>query len=381
MKSSCGFGGLGSGGGRWYEFNRLGAGALHGIGGRPDRARLGGGHPPGFLGLTFVEGNIDGAFRQRLWAARRACKRSEIRMLAAIGIDRVNGAHALRGEFGDFSFVTLLLGGDFGLRFVVTFQRRAGGGCIEMRSVGGSRVENIMLVADAGDHILFGHFEIVGPFLQLVPEADIRIEPVFGEIFRGHMEGIGLHLNGVLTAGESFPGNRIDLGDLGVGHRKAAGRGTSAMHHDRAARVSHGAIVGIGIADVERKVIGGIRIHPRRDDRIKTFRHLAVALPHLGSELSRPAAHREGFQIGVASIRFHLPDFEFRLFFIGADQDRRVFRRSDRLDRGEYLRRERRKRTGRHGREGGFLAAGQKPACRGNQGEGKKPLCERLAPH
>ena len=52
-------------------------------------------------------------------------------MLAAIGIDGVNRAHALRGEFGDFSFVALLLGGDFGLRFVVASQRRAGRRSIE----------------------------------------------------------------------------------------------------------------------------------------------------------------------------------------------------------------------------------------------------------
>ena len=80
------------------------------------------------LRFAVVEGNIDRALGQRLGAAGIAYQRGEIRMLAAIDIDRMDRAHAFGGEFGDFRFILLLLGRDFGLRFGVALERRAGGG-------------------------------------------------------------------------------------------------------------------------------------------------------------------------------------------------------------------------------------------------------------
>ena len=151
-----GLAGFGSGGGGDRDrFDWRGSGACIGTGSRfclalRARAGLGGGCSPRLFSLAFIEGNIDGAFGESIRAAGIICQRSKIRVLAAIGIDGMDRAHALRGEFGDLRCVALLHYCDIGLRFAVALQRRAGGGAIEMRSVGGSRVEHIMLVADAG---------------------------------------------------------------------------------------------------------------------------------------------------------------------------------------------------------------------------------------
>ena len=169
-------------------------------------------------------------------------------------------------------------------------------------------------------HVLFRHLEIVGAFLEVAPEADVGVVAVFGDVLRRHAERVGLHLDGLLAAGEGLAGDGVDLVDLRVRHREAAGRRAGAVHEDRAARGAVGAVVGVGITDVERQVVLRGRIHLAGRDAIEAFRHLAVALAHLGSELAGPAAHREGLVVDVSTVRLHLPDLELGFLLVGADQ-------------------------------------------------------------
>ena len=87
---------------------------------------------------------------------------------------------------------------------------------------------------------------MVGALLQLPPERHVGIETVLGEIFRGHAERIGLHLDCVLPAAEGLAGDRVDLADLVVGHREAAGRRAGAVDHDRAAGMAERAVEALG---------------------------------------------------------------------------------------------------------------------------------------
>ena len=212
----------------------------------------------------------------------------------------------------------------------------------------GVRAENVALAAH--EHLRFGlrHFEMIGAVLQLLPEVDVRIEPVLGEVLGGHPEGIGLHLNFALAAVEGLARDRVNLGDLRVRHRIAARRGADAMDHDGPAGAVPGAVERIGIADIEREIIGGIRIHLAGRDGIEAFRHLVVALAQLRTELAGPAAHREGLQEGVLPVRLHLPDLELRFLLIGADQSRRRSRRAQRFHLRQGLLRNWAQGFGRH---------------------------------
>ena len=165
-------------------------------------------------------------------------------------------------------------------------------------------------------------------FLKLLPKGDIRIEPVLDQILRRHVEWIGLHLDGVLPGVERGADDRVNLSDLPIGHRETAHRGADAMHHDGAAGVAQGAVIGVGVADVESKIIARIGVQLARIDRIETLGNLAVALARLGAELARPAAHRKGFQVNVTPVGAHLPDFQLRFLLIGADESRRFLRRA-----------------------------------------------------
>ena len=145
---------------------------------------------------------------------------------------------------------------------------------------------------------------------------------MLGEVFRRHAEGQRLHLDGALATAEGLPGHGVDFGDLLVGHGEAARRGAGAMDHDGAPGIAVGAVIGVGIAHVEREVIGRIRVHLAGRDRVKALGHLTVALLDLGAQLAGPAAHGIGLEQGILTIRLLLPDLEFSLFLEGADQDR-----------------------------------------------------------
>src|ERR1051325_7293491 len=87
------------------------------------------------------------------------------------------------------------------------------------------------------------------------------------------------------------------------------------------------AVVGVRIADVEGQVVGRVRVHLLGRNRIETLRGLPVALLAFGAELARPAADGKGLEQNEAPAAGPLPDLEFGLLFVGADQDRSSGRR------------------------------------------------------
>ena len=164
---------------------------------------------------------------------------------------------------------------------------------------------------------------MVRAVLQILPEVDIGIEPELGHVLGRHVERIGLQLDFPLAAGKRFARNRVDVGDLLVGHREAAGGGTDAMHHDIPAGAAVGAVVGVRVADVERQIIMGVGVHLPGRDRIEALRHLHIAFALLRPELPRPAAHGIGLEKRILAARLHFPDLELGLLLVGADDGRR----------------------------------------------------------
>ncbi len=147
---------------------------------------------------------------------------------------------------------------------------------------------------------------------------------MFRHVHWRHLERIGLQLERALAAEEGFAPQRIDFGDLLVGHGVAAARGAVAVHHQLRAAAPKRAIERVGITGIEREIIGRLRIHLRRRDRIKAFRRLAVAFAHLRAEIARPAADRIGLEQRKVAGAILLPDLELGFLFEQPDQDRRI---------------------------------------------------------
>src|SRR5690606_35383199 len=120
-------------------------------------------------------------------------------------------------------------------------------------------------------------FEMIVSLLELTPEADIAIVAAPGHVFRRHAERERLKLERSLTASEGVAGERINLLDLRVGHCVAAGGRALAVHHEVRAGAAVGAIVSVGVTDVERQMKLRVRVHLPWADRIKSFRRLPVA--------------------------------------------------------------------------------------------------------
>ncbi len=162
------------------------------------------------------------------------------------------------------------------------------------------------------------------------------------QVLGRHPERVGLELESALAAGEGLASDGIDLGDRLVGHGEAAARRAGAVHHQRRAGAAVGAVIGVRIAGVEGEVIGRVRVHLRRGDRVEALRRLPVAFLRLGPELARPAADRIGLEERELAVRAALPDLHLRFLLVGADDDRVVPRhpllRHERQGRGRNRR-------------------------------------------
>src|SRR5262249_21261807 len=110
-------------------------------------------------------------------------------------------------------------------------------------------VEYVAFLADVDLGFEMRNLEVIVALLQHPPKRHVWIVEVLHQIQRGHAERISLYLERSLVAVKGFSCERIDLGDLFVGHRVAAGRGAAAMDHDVSAGSAVCAVVGIGIAD------------------------------------------------------------------------------------------------------------------------------------
>jgi hypothetical protein len=94
------------------------------------------------------------------------------------------------------------------------------------------------------------------------------------------------------------------------------------MHHELRAGAAVVAIEGVGVAGIEGEVVGRVRVHLARRDRVEALGRLAVALALLRPELAGPTADRKALQHGVLPVLSLLPDFELGFFLVEADQDR-----------------------------------------------------------
>ena len=104
-----------------------------------------------------------------------------------------------------------------------------------------------------------------------------------------------MHVHGGLPALEGGLHQRPDFLDHRVGHRETADRDARSMHHQEAAGAAVGAVKRVRIAEIERQVIAGGRVHLGRRHLVEAFRRLAVAFAHLrpkpsGHGADRPAA-------------------------------------------------------------------------------------------
>ena len=185
-------------------------------------------------------------------------------------------------------------------------------------------VEHVALLADVDLGLELGHLEMVVALLQHLPERDVRVVAMLGEILRRHLERIGLHLERFLAAEEGVAAERVDFRDLFVGHRVAAARRAVAVHHELRAGAAVGAVEGVRIAEIERQIILRVRIHLAGGDVVEALRRLAVAFLDLRTEFARPAADRIGLQQREPAVAVLLPDLELGLFLEQPDQDRRV---------------------------------------------------------
>ena len=168
---------------------------------------------------------------------------------------------------------------------------------------------------------------------------------MLGEIFRRHAERIGLHLECALAAEECFASERVDFANLLVGHGVAAARGAIAVDHQLGAGAAPGAVIGVGVAHVEREIVLRLRIHLAGRNGIEAFRRLAVAFFHLGTEFARPAADRVGLEQREAAGAILLPDFEFGFLLEDANKDRGILTHVLLIEFGEGLAGERRHRA------------------------------------
>ena len=123
---------------------------------------------------------------------------------------------------------------------------------------------------------------------------------------------------------KDFARHGVDFLHQRVGHGVAAGRLALAVDHQELAGAPVRAIIGVGVAQVHRQMVLGVRVHLLARDRVEALGRLAVALLDLGAELSRPVANGIGLEVVVAAVVALLPDLELGVFLEDADEDRRL---------------------------------------------------------
>ncbi|MNL30778.1 hypothetical protein D3C87_1525360 [compost metagenome] len=141
-------------------------------------------------------------------------------------------------------------------------------------------------------------------------------------VLGGHAEGESLQLDALLSALEGVARHGENLDHLLVGHRVAAGRRTGAVDHQMRTLTAVGAVIGVGVAGVDRQIIFRVGIHLVREQRVEAFRRLTIAFLHLRAELARPGADLVALQELEAIGRIGLPDLERAFFLEDAQRDR-----------------------------------------------------------
>ncbi len=209
---------------------------------------------------------------------------------------------------------------------------------------------------------------MVVALLDHLPEGHVRRVAVLRHVGRRHPERIGLNLERLLAAEEQLARERVNLGDLFVGHGVAAARGAVAVDHEKSTGAAVRAIIGIREAHIDREIVAGIRIHQAGGDGVEALRRLAVAFLDLGSEVARPAADRIGLQQRKAAGLVLFPDLELRLLLEDPHQDRRFLLHVPVVDLGDHPVRERLHVAAADRRRAVRLAAGKRNRRRNRSG-------------
>jgi hypothetical protein len=91
------------------------------------------------------------------------------------------------------------------------------------------------------------------------------------------------------------------------------------MHHYISASPAVCAVVSIGIANVERKVLVRVGIHLPRPHGVEPLGRLSVAFPGLRAKLTRPAADWISLKQSEVAFGNLFPDLDLRFFLEQAD--------------------------------------------------------------
>ena len=96
------------------------------------------------------------------------------------------------------------------------------------------------------------------------------------------------------------------------------------MHHQHAAAVAVGAVVGVGVAEVEGEVVLAVGVQRFAPDGVEAFGRLFVAFAGFRAEFAGVDADGVVEEEGVFATVFLQPDFEHFFFFEDADEGGRA---------------------------------------------------------
>ena len=131
-----------------------------------------------------------------------------------------------------------------------------------------------------------------------------------------------MNFEGFLAASEGLARQRVDLLYERVRHGVAASGLAIAVHHQPLPGTLPGAVIGIGIAEVECQVEFRVRIQLLFGDPVEALRRLAIAKGLLGTDFAGPIADRIRLEVIEAAVVSRLPYFKFGIFLEDAYEDR-----------------------------------------------------------
>ena len=99
----------------------------------------------------------------------------------------------------------------------------------------------------------------------------------------GHFKGKNVDPEKGLPIAQRSVHQDVDLFNGAVGHGKTTDGDAAAVDHQSTPTAAVKTIIGIGIAEIEGKVVVAVRIHLTRADKIESLRCTAVTGPDFGS--------------------------------------------------------------------------------------------------
>lgn len=182
--------------------------------------------------------------------------------------------------------------------------------------------EVVLLVFDGDVGGGFFVFEPLVAGLEVLPEGEVRVGGVAGEVFGGQAKGEEVDAEEFLAALVGGMAEGVDFFDFLVGHGEAADGDIGSVDHDEAAGALVGLVVGVGVADVEGEVEVALGIHLGGGNEVESFGDLAVAFAEFGAEGAGGAEDGVALEEDEGGVGGGLdPEFEEAFFFEGAEED------------------------------------------------------------